>query len=124
MPLVTSRFLSFSICVLIQSLLGLLILILLSNFLPSSEPLYSLSRSYPYEYKMKTLKGVSYYVESTKFEQKYPANNPDRVRFEERVERDYVSVLRQNCRIESQLQPRDLIPGTPHCDLLHKFTAA
>ncbi|EOY31036.1 Heat shock protein DnaJ, N-terminal with domain of unknown function (DUF1977), putative [Theobroma cacao] len=179
MPFATFRFLSFSICVLIQSLLALLILILLLNILPSSEHLYSLSRSYPYEYKMKTQKGVSYYVESTKFEQKYPANNPDRVRFEdrvnffpssepvysvsrsypyeykfttqkgvnyyvrstkfeqdyplnsperikieERVERDYYSVLAQNCRFELQRQQWGFIRETPHCDLLQKFQSA
>ncbi|XWS26986.1 hypothetical protein CRYUN_Cryun26dG0077100 [Craigia yunnanensis] len=122
MALATSNFLIFSIFVLIHSLLGLLILILLLNVLASSdsEPLYSLSRSYPYEYKIKTQKGVNYYVKSTKFEQKYPVNTPDRVRVEGHVERDYFSVLRQNCRIELYREKLGF-NETPHRDLLQKF---
>lgn len=99
------------------------LLILLLNFLPSSEPVYSLSRSYPYEYKFTTQKGVNYYVRSTKFEHDYPVDSPERIRIEERVERDYYSVLAQNCRFELQRQQWGFIRETPHCDLLQKFQA-
>ncbi|KAF2317986.1 hypothetical protein GH714_041311 [Hevea brasiliensis] len=53
----------FNVRALIQLLPVLVILLL--NFLPSSEPLYSLSRSYPYEYRFTTQKGVNFYVKST-----------------------------------------------------------
>ncbi|PPS14754.1 hypothetical protein GOBAR_AA05812 [Gossypium barbadense] len=109
----------FNIRMLIQLLPVLLIL--LFSFLPSSEPVFSLSRSYPYEYKFTTKNGVNYYVRSTKFEQDYPTNSVERVRIEERVERDYYSVLAQNCRFELQRQQWGFIRETPHCDLLEKF---
>ncbi|KAG9459655.1 hypothetical protein H6P81_004163 [Aristolochia fimbriata] len=55
----------------VRTLIQLLpvLLLLLLNFLPSSEPLYSLNRQYPYEHKMVTERGVPYFVKSTKFEQ-------------------------------------------------------
>ncbi|XP_022755126.1 chaperone protein dnaJ 49-like [Durio zibethinus] len=112
----------FNIRMLIQLLPVLLILLL--NFLPSSEPVFSLSRSYPYEYKFTTQKGVNYYVRSMKFEQDYPVNSPERIRIEDRVERDYYSVLAQNCRFELQRQQWGFIRETPHCDLLQKFQSA
>ncbi|XWS70687.1 hypothetical protein CRYUN_Cryun03dG0068300 [Craigia yunnanensis] len=112
----------FNIRMLVQLLPVLVILLL--NFLPSSEPVFSLSRSYPYEYKFTTQKGVNYYVRSTKFEQDYPVNSPERIRIEERVERDYYSVLAQNCRFELQRQQWGFIRETPHCDLLQKFQSA
>ncbi|MBA0699992.1 hypothetical protein Goari_001582 [Gossypium aridum] len=112
----------FNIRMLIQLLPVLLIL--LFSFLPSSEPVFSLSRSYPYEYKFTTKNGVNYYVRSTKFEQDYPTNSVERVRIEERVERDYYSVLAQNCRFELQRQQWGFIRETPHCDLLEKFQSA
>ncbi|KAL4334227.1 hypothetical protein GQ457_07G040940 [Hibiscus cannabinus] len=112
----------FNIRMLIQLLPVLLILLL--NFLPSSEPVYSLSRSYPHEYKFTTQRGVNYYVRSTKFEQDYPVNSPERIRIEERVERDYYSVLAQNCRLELQRRQWGFIRETPHCDLLQKFQSA
>ncbi|XP_021895211.1 chaperone protein dnaJ 49-like [Carica papaya] len=110
----------------LRSLIQLLpvLLILLLNFLPSSEPIYSLSRSYPYEYKITTQKGVNYYVKSAKFEQDYPPNTLDRARIEERVENDYFSVLTQNCRFELQRQQWGFIRETPHCDMLRQFKAA
>ncbi|XVF34683.1 hypothetical protein REPUB_Repub18cG0080000 [Reevesia pubescens] len=125
MPLAaTCNFLSFSIYVLKHSLLGLLILSLLLKSLPSSEAVFSLSRSYPYEYKFTTQMGVNYYVRSTKFEQDYPVNSPKRIRIEEHVERDYYSVLAQNCRFELQRQQWGFIRETPHCDLLQNFKSA
>ncbi|KAL4278158.1 hypothetical protein GQ457_03G045860 [Hibiscus cannabinus] len=100
------------------------LLILLLKFLPSSEPVFSLSRAYPYVYKFTTRKGVDYYVRSKKFEQDYPANSPGRTRMVERVEREYYSVLAQKCRFELQLRQWEFIADTPHCDLLQKFQSA
>ncbi|PON78339.1 Terminal organelle assembly protein [Parasponia andersonii] len=104
---------------LIQLLPVLLILIL--NFLPSSEPIYSLSRSYPYEYKFTTEKGVNYYVKSTQFEQDYPPDSRERASFEHQVEREYFSILSQNCRLEIQRRQWGFIRETPHCDMLQQF---
>lgn len=112
----------FNIRTLIQLLPVLLILLL--NFLPSSEPVYSLSRSYPYENKFTTQKGVNFYVRSAKFEQDYPTGSHERQRLEERVDRDYYSVLAQNCRLELQRKQWGFIRETPHCDLLQKFQSA
>lgn len=107
----------------VRALIQLLpvILILLLNFLPSSEPAYSLSRSYPYEYRFITPKGVNYYVKSTKFDEDYPVGSAERSTIEERVEREYFSILRQNCRLEVQRRQWGYIQETPHCDMLRKF---
>ncbi|KAE8714189.1 Heat shock protein DnaJ isoform 2 [Hibiscus syriacus] len=112
----------FNIRTLIQLLPVLLILLL--NFLPSSEPLFSLSRSYPYEYKFTTQKDVNYYVRTTNFEQDYPVNSPERVRIEELVEREYYKVLAQNCRLELQRRQWGFIREIPHCEMLQKFQSA
>ncbi|XP_038710653.1 chaperone protein dnaJ 49-like [Tripterygium wilfordii] len=100
------------------------ILILLLNFLPSSEPIYSLSRVYPYEYKVTTERAVNFYVKSTKFEQDYPLGTAERAKLERRVERDYVSALAQNCRYEMQRQQWGFIKETPHCNMLQQFQSA
>ncbi|PRQ46400.1 putative DnaJ domain-containing protein [Rosa chinensis] len=100
------------------------LLILLLNFMPSSEPVYSLSRSYPYEYRFATEKGVNFYVKSTKFEQDYPSGSLDRARLDQQVERDYFSVLSQNCRLELQRRQWGFVRETPHCDMLKQFEAA
>ncbi|EEF37916.1 Protein HLJ1, putative [Ricinus communis] len=97
------------------------LVILLLNFLPSSEPIYSLSRSYPYEYRLTTQKGVNFYVRSTKFEQDYPLGTHERGTLEAKVERDYVSVLSQNCRFELQRQQWGFVRETPHCEMLQQF---
>ncbi|KAJ4708286.1 Chaperone protein dnaJ 49-like [Melia azedarach] len=97
------------------------ILIILLQFLPSSEPIYSLSRSYPYEYKFTTQRGVNYYVKSSRFEQDYPMNSVERVRLEKQVEKDYFTILAQNCRLEIQRQQWGFIKETPHCDMWQKF---
>ncbi|BAT79753.1 Chaperone protein [Vigna angularis] len=112
----------FNVRALIQLLPVLLILLL--NFLPSSDPLYSLSKSYPYEHRLTTPKGVNYYVKSTKFAQEYPPESEERATLEERVERDYFSVLRQNCHFELQRRQWGYIRETPHCDMLRKFELA
>ncbi|KAF4385105.1 hypothetical protein F8388_014238 [Cannabis sativa] len=109
----------FNVRALIQILPVLLILVL--NFLPSSEPIYSLSRSYPYEYKFTTQKGVNYYVKSTKFEQDYPLDSRERSSFEDQVEREYFGILNQNCRLEIQRRQWGFIRETPHCDMLQRF---
>lgn len=97
------------------------ILILLVNFLPSSEPIYALSRSYPYEYKLTTENEVNYYVKSTRFEQEYPPGSQQRMALEMKVERDYVSILSQNCRFELQRQQWGFVKETPHCEMLQQF---
>ncbi|PKI75734.1 chaperone protein dnaJ 49-like [Punica granatum] len=112
----------FNLRMLIQLLPVLLILLL--NFLPSSEPVYALSRSYPYEYKFTTQKGVNYYVKSRKFEQDYPPGSMERVGLEGKIERDYVSILAQNCRYEIQRRQWGFVTETPHCDMLRQFEAA
>lgn len=111
----------FNIRALIQLLPVLIILLL--NFLPSSEPMYAFARSYPYEYRFVTQKGVNYYVKSTKFEQDYPSNSHERVALEARVEREYFALLSQNCRHELQRLQWGFIRETPHCDMLKQFEA-
>ncbi|KAK4786121.1 hypothetical protein SAY86_002810 [Trapa natans] len=109
----------FNLRFLIQLLPVLLILLL--NFFPSSEPVYTLSRSYPYEHKFMTQKGVNYYVKSKKFEQDYPPGSAERAGLELKVERDYVSILAQNCRYEMQRQQWGFVTETPHCEMLRQF---
>ncbi|KAG5559428.1 hypothetical protein RHGRI_009089 [Rhododendron griersonianum] len=100
------------------------ILILLLNFLPSSGPIYSLSPSYSYEHRFTTQKGVNFYVKSARFELDYPPHSPVRMALEGQVERDYVSILVQNCRLEMQHFRWGLVRETPHCDSLKQFEAA
>jgi DnaJ family protein B protein 12 len=109
----------FNVRMLIQ-LLPVLFIVLLS-FLPSSDPIYVLSRSYPYEYRFTTQKGVNYYVKSTKFEQDYPPGSGERVSLEGKVEREYFAILAQNCRLEIQRRQWGFIRETPHCDMLQRF---
>uniref|UniRef100_A0A5B7BI52 Putative chaperone protein dnaJ 49-like n=1 Tax=Davidia involucrata TaxID=16924 RepID=A0A5B7BI52_DAVIN len=97
------------------------LLFLLLNFLPSSDPIYALSKSYPYEHRFTTQKGVNFYVKTGKFEQDYPPNTPERQAFEVGVERDYVSVLAHNCRLELQRFNWGLTQATPNCDNLKRF---
>lgn len=107
----------------IRTLLQILpfLVLLLINFLPSSDPLYTFSRSYPYEHKVLTSKGVPFYVKSTKFEQDYPYQSSERVALETRIEREYIGLLSQNCRHELQRQQWGFQHQTPHCDMLQKF---
>lgn len=101
------------------------IVLLLLNFLPSSDPIYMLSRSYQYEHKVQTGRGVAYYVKSAdKFEQEYPHQSAQRAHLEHRVERDYVGVVSQNCRLELQRRQWGMSRETPHCDLLRKYEEA
>lgn len=109
----------FNIRALIQLLPVLLILLL--NFLPSSEPMYAFSRSYPYEHRFVTQKGVNYYVKSPRFDQEYPPSSQERLAFEAKVEREYFSLLSQNCRHELQRLQWGFIRETPHCDMLKRF---
>jgi len=100
------------------------LLLLLLNFLPSSEPVYSLSRSYPYEHKFQTPRGVAYYVKMSNFEEQYPYQSTERATLERHVERDYYSIITQNCRAELQRRQWGLSYQTPHCDMLKNFEAA
>lgn len=107
----------------VRALIQLLpvLLILLVNFLPSSDPIYVLSQSYPYEHRVTTPKGVNYYVKSTKFAEDYPPGSRERATVEDRVEREYFGILRQNCQFELQRRQWGYIRETPHCDILRKF---
>ncbi|KFK25010.1 hypothetical protein AALP_AA8G054900 [Arabis alpina] len=98
--------------------------ILLLNFMPSPQPIYSLSSSYQYEHKFTTHRGVNYFVKSAKFEQEYPINSAERQRVEEQVDRDYLSILGQNCRYELQRQQWGYVRETPHCDMMRRFDKA
>ncbi|XP_061363237.1 chaperone protein dnaJ 49-like [Gastrolobium bilobum] len=109
----------FNVRALIQLLPVLLILLL--NFLPSSDPIYTLSQSYPFEHRFTTPKGVNYYVKSTNFAQNYPPGSRERSTVEEKVEREYFSILRQNCHFELQRRQWGYVRETPHCDMLQKF---
>ncbi|XP_024959270.1 chaperone protein dnaJ 49-like [Cynara cardunculus var. scolymus] len=107
-----------------RALLQLLpvLLILLVNFLPSNnEPIYSLSRSYSYEHRFVTQKGVNFFVKSRNFEQDYPLNSPERVQLEGRIEHDYLSILSHNCRLETQRLHWGYQRSTPNCDMLKQF---
>ncbi|KAK1413949.1 hypothetical protein QVD17_29686 [Tagetes erecta] len=100
------------------------LLILLLNFLPSNEPVYTLSRTYGYDHALTTQKGVNFYVKSSEFEQDYPLDSEERLKLEERIEHDYVSILSHNCRLEIQrLHWGYYQQETPNCDRLKKFEA-
>ncbi|KAJ4957967.1 hypothetical protein NE237_025078 [Protea cynaroides] len=75
-----------------------ILFLLLLNFLPSSDPIYSLSRTYAYDHRFVTQKGVNYFVKMAKFDQEYPSNSPKRVDIEQQVERSYTSSLAQHCQ--------------------------
>ncbi|KAI0522412.1 hypothetical protein KFK09_004791 [Dendrobium nobile] len=107
----------------IRTLLQILpiIVLLLINFLPSSDPLYTFNRSYPYEHKVLTSKGAPFYVKSAKFNQDYPYQSSERVALEARIEREFVGLLSQNCRLELQRQQWGFQHQTPHCDMLRKY---
>ncbi|KAM0944897.1 putative DnaJ domain, Chaperone J-domain superfamily [Dioscorea sansibarensis] len=109
----------FNLRTLIQILPVLLLLLL--SFLPSPEPVYSLSRTYQHDYKVETPRGVPYYVKRDKFEQDYPYQCSERVALEKRIEREYIGILRQNCRVELQRRSWGLSYETPYCDMLRRF---
>lgn len=100
------------------------ILFVLLSLWPSAEPVYSLSRSYPYQHLVTTQKGVDYYVKSRNFDQEYPTGSNEREELELRIERDYLSVLSHNCQIERQRLQWGFVKEAPHCDALKQFRAA
>nr|CAD1823718.1 unnamed protein product [Ananas comosus var. bracteatus] len=102
-----------------------IILFLLLNFLPSSDPLYSLSRTYSHEHKLQTPHGVPYFVKSgPKFEEEYPYDSPKRAALEQGIEREYVGILRQNCRAELQRRQWGWDEEMVYCNRLRKFESA
>ncbi|KAF3780182.1 Chaperone protein dnaJ 49 [Nymphaea thermarum] len=109
----------FNFRILAQVLPVLLLLVL--NFLSSPDPIYSLQRSHPYILRVDTSKGVPYYVKSEAFHQDYPQQSTERLRLEDRIERDYFSILASNCRAELQRLQWGFSYQTPHCDMLKKF---
>ncbi|XP_068652651.1 chaperone protein dnaJ 49-like [Aristolochia californica] len=98
-----------------------ILLLLLLNFLPSSEPIYSLNRQDSYEHRMVTERGVPYFVKNTKFEQEYPYKSKERLELEDRVEREFFMLVSQNCRAELQRRQWGLTQQTPYCDLLKQY---
>lgn len=110
----------------VRTLIQLLpvLLILLLNSLPSQQPLYSLSKSYPYEYRFTTQKGVNYYVNSGKFEQDYAPGSSQRAQLEHQVENEYYSRISYNCNLEMQQLSWGYRRETPNCDALKRFEAA
>ncbi|KAL8136122.1 chaperone protein dnaJ 49-like [Apium graveolens] len=104
-------------------LLPVILFVLLSLW-PSPEPVYSLGRSYPYQHLVTTPKGVDYYVKSRNFEQEYPIGSNERAELEWRVEREYLSIVTQNCQIERQRLQWGFIKEAPHCNALKQFQAA
>ncbi|MQL94880.1 hypothetical protein Taro_027542 [Colocasia esculenta] len=113
---------SFNVRALIQILP--VILLLLLNFLPSSDPPYVLSKAYPYEQHLETQRGVPYFVKTGKFEEEYPYQSAKRMALEERIEREYVGIVSHNCRLELQRRQWGLTNKTPHCDMLQRYEAA
>ncbi|XP_068647888.1 chaperone protein dnaJ 49-like [Aristolochia californica] len=107
----------------IRTLIQLLpvLLLLLLNFLPSSELVYSLNRQYPYEHRLVTERGVPYFVKSTNFEHEYPYESKERLALEDRVEREFFILVSQNCRAEMQRRQWGLTQKTPYCDLLKQY---
>ncbi|KAF5186792.1 Chaperone protein dnaj [Thalictrum thalictroides] len=99
------------------------LLVILLNFLPSNDPIYSLSRSYPYEHRFSTMRGVDYFVKTEKFEQQYPPSSQERFRLEVQIDREYYGIVSQNCRLEMQRRNWGLTHETPHCELLKQFNA-
>ncbi|KAK1282957.1 Chaperone protein dnaJ 49 [Acorus calamus] len=97
------------------------LLLLLLNFLPSSEPVYSLYRTGGHQQKMETARGAPYYVISGKFESDYPQGSMERTNLELRIDRDYVAALTQSCRNDLQRRMWGLSNQTPYCDMLEKF---
>lgn len=110
----------------VKALLQLLpvLLILFFSFFPSNEPIYSLSRTYSYEHRLLTQKGVPFFVKSRNFEQSYPVNSNERVQLEGKIEHEYISILTHNCRLETQRIHWGYQRHTPNCDALKKFDAS
>lgn len=100
------------------------ILLLLLNFLPSSEPIYSLLQSQSYKHEYVTQRDVPFYVKTSKFEEEYPLDSSKRMELEHRVEREYIGILSQNCRVELQRRQWGFSQQTPYCDRLRKFEEA
>lgn len=106
-----------------RALLQLLpvLIILLFSFFPSNEPAYSLSRTFTYDHRLTTQKGVNFFVKSRSFEQNYPPNSHERDQIEGRIEHEYVSILSHNCGLERQQVFWGYRKATPNCDMLREF---
>ncbi|CAL1414567.1 unnamed protein product [Linum trigynum] len=98
------------------------LVILLLNILPSLDPVYSFSRSYPYDHRYTTGNGVNFYVKSSaRFERDYPIDGQKWVALEGKIERDYESLITQKCRIELQRMQWGSVKEAPHCEMLKQF---
>ncbi|MCO5548222.1 hypothetical protein L7F22_062493 [Adiantum nelumboides] len=103
-------------------LLPILALFLLTYFPFSSKPIYSLEHVAPYEIQYQTkVNMVPFYVKSQDFDKEYPPGSTSRRNLELQIEREYVDVLRYNCRQELGWKQWHPSTKTPHCDRLQKF---
>ncbi|CAI9106409.1 OLC1v1005558C1 [Oldenlandia corymbosa var. corymbosa] len=87
------------------------------------KPIYSLSRFYPYNHRMTTEKGVTYYVKTEKFVQEYPPKSKERVAIENRVDYEYYTMLSRHCMIQLQILRLGYKRETPVCNALKQFDA-
>lgn len=105
-------------------LLPILILFLLSYFPFTSKPIYSLEHVAPYEIQYHTnWNRVPFFVKSQDFDKDYPPGSQARRSIESEVERDYVQILRYNCRQELGWKQWHSNTKTPNCDKLRSFKA-
>eukprot|EP00250_Pteridium_aquilinum_P005134 c15275_g1_i1 orf=221-1312(+) len=105
-------------------LLPILALFLLSYFPFSSKPIYSLEQVAPYNIQYETKANtVPFFVKSSDFDKDYPSGSQSRRSLEAQIEREYVEVLRYNCRQELGWKQWHPSTKTPHCDRLQKFKA-
>ncbi|WOL09221.1 chaperone protein dnaJ 49-like [Canna indica] len=111
---------NFNTFMLIHLILPIIILLLLINFWPSPSPVYMLSPSYTYNYKVMTPRGVPYFVTSEKFEEEYPSKSFERTTLEQHVEKNYFDTLTQSCQLEKEQKLWGL-SQTPQCEMLRKY---
>lgn len=109
--------------ILVQLLPFLIILILTS--LPSSEPEYSLQKTYSYQIPRMTEKyGVGFFVKSVDFDRNFQVGSESRAKLEESVIHDYKNLLGRHCHVELQRRQWSRHMPTPHCDRLRSLGLA
>lgn len=108
--------------VLLQTLFIFLSLLLF--LFSSSEPQYSIRKTYAYHVPMLIEKhGIEYFVKSSDFDHQFPHGSDARHKIEENVLKSYKSLLRRNCHIELQRRQRSRFSSLPHCDRLQSLEA-
>jgi DnaJ family protein B protein 12 len=112
-----------NLAVLLQILPVLLIFLL--AYLPSSEPEYSLQRTYNYQFRRMTENNVvEFFVRSSEFDQKFPPGSVARANLETNIIHDYKDLLGRYCQVELQRRQWNRNYPTPHCDDLRNFGLA